>query len=265
MQAPTAPSGPPIQEPGERACPSCGASNGPLAAFCWQCYRQFAPNGAAPGSPGPVGYAQRTGPAPTGLRGPGYPPVYAPAPTPSPFPEPTPRRGLAGMVGVLVFVVAVAAGVFVFLKDAPDPELPASLGGLPRVSGPQVDAGVEMFRSAAEAEGVSADMAIYGSEVAPTAALVWVTGVATPMDDGGFREFADGFNTGLGTGSLDETGRTTNVVDGVTFDCVPIVGTPPGSMCMWEEDGVFWLVFQLAGGDVGAAQDLAVSAHQAAA
>jgi hypothetical protein len=166
---------------------------------------------------------------------------------------------------VLVFVVAVAAGVFLFLKDAPDPELPASLGGLPRVTGPQVDAGVEMFRSAAEAEGVSADMAIYGSAQAPTAALVWVTGVGAPMEDDDFSEFADGFNTGLGTGSLDETRRTTNVVDGVTFDCAPVVGTPPGSMCMWQEDGVFWLVFQLSGGNVADAQDLAVAAHQAAA
>jgi hypothetical protein len=169
------------------------------------------------------------------------------------------------MAGVLLFVAAVAAGVFLFLKDAPDPALPATLGGLPRVTGPQVDAGVEMFRSAAEAEGVSADMAVYGSAGAPSAALVWVTGVATPMDDEGFREFADGFNTGLGTGSLDETRRSTTVVDGVTFDCTPVVGNPPGSMCMWQEDGVFWLVFQLSGGDVGAAQDLALAAHRTAA
>lgn len=261
MQAPVTPSGPPAQEPDGRACPACGASNGPLAAFCWQCYRQFGPAYAqAVPAPGPGAFAPRPGPPlgrPLG-------PAYSPLPAPEPLAPPKPGRSLAGVIGVLVFVVAVAAGAFVFLNKPAQPTLPESVGELTKITDPAMESTLEMFRSLAESQGVTADMGIYGSAGIPSAALIWVTGAEAPGDDG-FAEFAEGFNTGLGTGSLDETHRTSEVIDGVTFECVPVVGEPPGSVCLWEEDGVFWMAFELSGTNVGSAQDLAVAAHRAAA
>jgi hypothetical protein len=163
------------------------------------------------------------------------------------------------MLGVLSIVIAISAGVFVVRNQAPNASLPDSFGGLSRIRNAQIDQGVELFRSMAETEGVSADMGVYGVG-APSAALVWVTGVVAPSGDD-FAEFADGFNTGLGTGSLDQSRRTSAVVGGVTYECAPVVGTPPGSVCMWEQDDVFWIVFELSGATMGAAQDLAVAAH----
>jgi hypothetical protein len=192
-------------------------------------------------------------------------PAYAPTPASEPFAPPKPSRSLAGMVGALVFVVAAAAGVFVFMNKPSDPALPQAVGGLTRITDPAIEQTVDMFRSLAESEGVHADMGIYGTAGLPSAALIWVTGAAVPEDEQGFSEFAQGFNTGLGTGSLDETRRTSAVVDGVTFECAPVVGEPPGSVCLWQEGDAFWMAFELSGSDVGSAQDLAVAAHRAIA
>ena len=53
------------------------------------------------------------------------------------------------------------------------------------------------------------------------------------------------------------------MIGGITYECAPVVGTPPGGVCMWEQDDVFWIVFELSGARMGAAQDLAVAAHDA--
>jgi hypothetical protein len=190
-------------------------------------------------------------------------PAYAPTPAAEPFAPPKPGRSLAGIVGVLVFVVAIAAGVFVFMNKAAGPTFPQSMGGLTKIDDPAMEQTLDMFRAMAESQGVTADMGIYGAGGVPSAALIWVTGADAP-DEQDFAEFAEGFNTGLGTGTLDETRRTSEVVDGVTFECAPVVGQPPGSVCLWQEDGVFWMVFELSGANLGSAQDLAVAAHQAA-
>jgi hypothetical protein len=166
------------------------------------------------------------------------------------------------MIGVLVFVVAVAAGVFVFMNKASAPTLPQSVGGLTKISDPAIDPTVEMFRSMAESQGVQADIGLYGTAGLPSAAIIWVTGADAPSDGQAFSEFAEGFNTGLGSGSLDEARRTTEVVDGISIECAPVVGEPPGSMCLWQEDDVLWMVFELSDGSLGSASDLAASVHQ---
>jgi hypothetical protein len=166
------------------------------------------------------------------------------------------------MIGVLVFVVAVAAGVFVFMNKPSAPTLPPSVGGLTKITDPNIDQTVEMFRSMAESQGVQADIGLYGSAGLPSAALIWVTGAEAPTDGQAFTEFAEGFNTGLGTGTLDQTRRTTETVDGITIECAPVVGQPPGSMCLWQENDVFWMVFELSGTNSGSARDLAVAVHE---
>jgi hypothetical protein len=202
---------------------------------------------ARPGAPGgrPVGTA------------------YAPAPATESFTPSKPARSIAGMIGVLVFVVAIAAGVFVFMNKPSAPTLPQSVAGLTKITDPAIDQTVEMFRSMAESQGVQADIGLYGSAGLPSAALIWVTGAEAPTDGAAFTEFAEGFNTGLGTGTLDQARRTTETVDGITIECAPVVGEPPGSMCLWQEDDVFWMVFELSGGaSSGSARDLAVAVHE---
>ncbi len=266
MQAPTAPSGQPAQEPDERACPSCGAANGPIAAFCWQCYRPF---GAA-GSPGP-GPAPGAAPRGAGYPGAPYPPqngglrgaVYAP-PSPS-IAYAEPKRSLGTMATIVVATLAVVGGVFFFMHRAPGVELPQGFGGLTQVDNPQVEAALDMFRSQAGSEGISADMGIYGTAGVPSVALAWVADASVPNADAAFTEFAGGFNEGLGTGSLDESRRTTETIEGVQYLCAPVSGTPASNICMWERDGIFWILFDLSGSSMNATQQLAVAAYGAAA
>jgi len=264
MQAPTAPSGPPAQEPGGRACPACGAANGALAAFCWQCYRPFGA-AVAPAQPGPPstapyagGYAGYAGSPRTpgaGLKG----AISVPAPSTS---IPGSRsRGLGAMLGGLLVSMAVAAGVFFFLNRGPGVELPTSFGGLSQISNAQVDAAIDAFREEAGGGGYSTDMGLYGTAGVPSAALVWVSDPSTPSTDAAFTEFADGFNEGLGTGSLDASRRTTETVGGVAYLCAPIAGSPPANVCMWQVDEIYWILFDLSGSQMGATRALASAAN----
>ena len=251
MQAPTTPSGPSAQEPAERACPGCGAANGPLAAFCWQCYRQF-------------GLAPTPAFSPARFDGrPGIPQAPIPGLRDAAIAPPSPRR-LGGMVGALAIVLAIAAGLFFFLHRGPGVELPDSFGGVSRISDPQIEAALDAFRTQASAAGVEADMAAYGQGNVPSAALIWVTGGGVPTADDAWSQFAEGFNSGLGTGSLDDSRKTAETIDGVTYRCAPIQGTTPGGLCLWDEDGIFWILVDLSGANA-AARDLAVAAHDAAA
>ena len=33
----------------------------------------------------------------------------------------------------------------------------------------------------------------------------------------------------------------------MTFVCAPVLGVTPGTICMWQEDSVFWLLFDFSG------------------
>jgi hypothetical protein len=258
MQAPTAPGGPPAQEPDERACPSCGAANGQLAAFCWQCYRPFGAAAEPAGAPRGAGYPGAPYPQ-QGLRG----ATFAPQPLTAPYARP--RGNLGAMAAVVLLSLSAVAGVFFFMHRAPGVELPQGFGGLTQVSNAQVDAALEMFRTQADAEGVAADMGIYGQAGVPSVALAWVADGSVPNADAAFDEFAGGFNQGLGTGTLDESRRTTETIDGVSYLCAPVTGSPPANICMWEKDDIFWILFDLSGATMGATRDLASTANAAVA
>jgi hypothetical protein len=169
------------------------------------------------------------------------------------------------MVGLLLVALAVAAGVYVFLNRGASAELPDSFGGLTRIEDPQVEAILDVVRSQAVTEGIDVDMGFYGDAGIPSAALMWVTNADAPSTDAAFDEFAGGFNTGLGTGSLDQTRRTSEVVDGITFVCAPVVGTPAANICLWEDEDVWWMLFDLSGSNMNTTQDLAVAASGATA
>lgn len=252
MQAPTTPSGPPAQEPDERPCPNCGAANGPAAAFCWQCYRPF---GATPAG------ATDQGSSTWGR--PGYRPPSGWTPSPSPFQVEAPKRGLGTMVGVVLLTLAVIGAAWYFIGRRDTVTVPESFGGMPRIDDEQTQLAVDAFRTEIESTGIEGDMVIYGNGV-PTAALVWVRDATVPTTNAAFDEFATGFNEGIGAdGSLGKKTRTT--VSGVTYVCAPVLGVATGTICMWQDEDIFWLLFDFSGGTFDAGQDLAVVAHDAVA
>lgn len=248
MQAPTTPNGSTAaREPGGRSCPSCGVGNGMEAAFCWQCFRPFSAGRSGAYDPN----------AATGVRGgvPGTQPATLPLPQ---------RRSATARIGAAVIAVAVVAGAgLFFLNRGSGAALPASFGGMAQVEGPDVDQAVELFDEQVEAQGFQADIALYGSNGTPAAALFWaVDGSGTSMDQA-FDEFTGGFSAGLGSAGYSGVTTSSEVVGGVRYLCASM-GTLSTGMCMWTRDDVFWVLIELTP-SVQGPLELAVTAHDAAA
>ena len=254
MQAPTTPSGPPAKEPDERACAGCGAANGISAAFCWQCYRPFA---AAPDAPAPAG-------ASAGWARPGVPNApggWTPSPTSSPFPAGPRSSGLGTMAVVIVTTLAVIGGAWFLLFREGAVVAPEAFGGMPSIDTPETQLVGDTFRAEVKTNGIDGDIVIYGNGT-PAAALIWIRDASVPTTDAAFDEFAAGFNEGIGaSGSLGK--KLSEGVAGVTYVCAPVLGATTGTICMWQDEDVFWLIFDFSGGSFGAGQDLAVVAHDA--
>lgn len=250
MQAPRTPASP-GEKPETRGCPSCGAANGVLAAFCWQCYAAF---GAAP----VAASALPTAPA-RGLRGPA---LEQPVPI-LPAERTTTSRFKPAVGAVLVGILASMAVAWMLNRPA-DAELPEAFGGLNQIHDPRLETILEAFTQQADQVGFSGELALYGGAgTVPTAALAWVSDGSTAPVAEGFEEFADGFDTGLGTGSLDRAGRVDETIEGIDYLCAPVDAQPPATLCMWQEDAIYWILYDLSGADVDTAQTLAVSATAA--
>ena len=113
--------------------------------------------------------------------------------------------------------------------------------------------------------GIEGDLALYG-QATPTAALIWIRDPSVPATDEAFEQFASGFDAGIGSsGSIDVSTKKSDLVGGVTYVCAAIEGVTPGTICMWQDDEVFWVLFDLSGQPQTAGQDLAVVAHDAIA
>lgn len=251
MQAPpTTPSGAPAKEPAQRSCPGCGAANGAVAAFCWQCYRPFGM--AAQPQSGPI-YRQ------------GGPRATMPEPAVVTAPAGPSGRRVGAPAAVLVVLVAAAAGWFLFLRGGTDIELPEAFGGLTRVEGVQADLAREEFLAEAEREGGQGDVGLYGTAGVPSAALVWVMDDTVSNTDEAFEAFASGANSAV-AGSIDTLRRSSEVVDGVQYVCVAAGTTPSAAICIWVQDEAFWILADLSGtGRIADTQALAVAAHDAIA
>lgn len=258
MQTPTTPSGPPAQQPGDRTCPNCGAPNGPTVAFCYRCYQPFGAYQTPP----------RLGGSPPD-RGPWTPGMPAAAPawtrTPSPFDAPARRRWDVGRIVAVVFVTLAAIGlVNRWVGRDGSVALPEQFGGLGRMESAQTELVVDAFHRQLERMGVEGDIAMYGAGL-PTTGLVWIRDPRSPTTEAAFDEFATGFDSGIGAaGSLDGSRRTVETVDGVIYVCAPLVSDVSGTICMWQDQGVFWLLFDLSGGSFEAGKALAQGAHDAA-
>jgi len=143
--------------------------------------------------------------------------------------------------------------------------MPDGFGGLSLIENEQTAIAVDGFATEADTAGIEGEMALYGDGI-PTAALIWIHDASVPTTDEAFEQFATGFDSGIGaSGSLDDSRKTTDLVDGVTYVCAPVVSVAPGTICMWQEDEIFWLLFEFSGQPQDAGQDLAVVAHDAIA
>jgi len=257
MQAPTTPNGSPAQQPGGRTCPNCAAPNGLTAAFCWQCYQPF---GAYQTPPGLAGSPPDRGPWTPGM------PATPPAWTRAPFDAPARRRGGLGRILTVVVATLVAiGGAYWFVSRDASVALPETVGGLSRMDDAQTQVVVHAFHEQLERMGVEGDIAMYGAGL-PTAALVWIHDAAAPTTDDAFDRFATGFDSGIGAaGSLDGSRKTIETLDGITYVCAPLVSDVSGTICMWQDREVFWLLFDFSGGSFEQGRTLARGAHEAAA
>ena len=83
--------------------------------------------------------------------------------------------------------------------------------------------------------------------------------------DAAFDQFATGFDSGFGaSGSLDGSRKSIETLDGVTYVCAPLVSDVSGTICMWQDQEVFWLLFDFSGDSFQAGKTLAERAHDAA-
>jgi hypothetical protein len=258
MQAPTTPSGSPAPQPGDRTCPNCGAPNGLTAAFCWQCHQPF---GASPTPPGLTGSPPDRGAWTPGM--PAAPPTWTRTPGPLDTPA-RPGGGVGRIVGVVLVTLAAIGIVTWWVGRDASVALPEQVGGLVRMENAQTEFVTDTFHRQLDTMGVEGDIAMYGAGL-PTAFLVWMRDASTPTTDAAFDEFATGFDSGIGTtGSLDGSRKTVETIDGVTYVCAPVVSDVSGAICMWQDQEVFWLLFDFSGGSFEAGKVLAKGAHDAA-
>jgi hypothetical protein len=165
------------------------------------------------------------------------------------------------MAIVIVTTLAVIGGAWFLLFREGAVLAPEAFGGMPRIDSPDTELVVDTFRAQVQTNGIEGDIVIYGNGV-PAAALIWIRDASVPTTDAAFDEFAAGFNEGIGaTGSLGK--KQSEGIAGVTYVCAPVLGATPGTLCMWQNEDVFWLMFDFSGGSFAAGQDLAVVAHDA--
>ena len=245
MQAPTTRDSGAHPDPRVRSCSGCGAENASSATFCWRCFRVFDE------VPTPAG-ALRSRPGATGARLPAGPGTAT-------------ARSLPRLVAIVLVVLGAAAAIaYVGLRE-PGISFPSSFAALERIDGPQTDLAAEVFRSASEAGGMEADVAFYGTDGEPVAALMWIRG---PDPAGGGSEealeaFASGFASG-NNGSVLTSSRIDRTVDGIDYVCAPVAGSLPAGLCLWAEDELFWVLLDVRPGtDLAGAEDLAVAARTA--
>ena len=266
MQAPTTPDDRPDHGSEGRTCAGCGAANGLTAAFCWQCYRPF---GHAAPPPGMASAPRAT--AFAGSRAPTEAPDVPTTPSAQlprtwarsrgPFDRPAPIRSIGTTLGVIAVTLAVIGGAWWFLHREAAVSMPDGFGGLTRIQDEQTALAVDTFEEQTETMGIEGEMAIYGGGTL-SAALIWIRDASIPATDEAFERFAGGFDAGIGSdGSVDTSRKTSDLVNGVTYLCAPVVGVASGTICMWQDDEVYWTLFDLSGGPQAAGQELAVAAH----
>ena len=172
--------------------------------------------------------------------------------------------GLGRIVRVVLVTLASIGIVTWWVGRDGSVALPQQVSGLVRMENAQTDLVVDAFHRQLDTMGVEGDIAMYGAGL-PTTALVWIRDASAPTTEAAFDEFATGFDSGIGAaGSLDGSRKTVDTLDGVTYVCAPLVSGVSGTICMWQDQEVFWLLFDFSGGSFEAGKALAEGAHEAA-
>jgi hypothetical protein len=218
----------------KRACPSCGAENGPDADFCWKCYARFVPPPPPPGRPGQAAWGRMPPPGSTFQ--------------PSPITEPT--RGSRGssvakIVGGVVVAALVAFAVHTFFGA--DVHLPDAVAGRPRMSTDDIESFEKDMQDLGSRNDLTVDAGAYGSGVQPEFLVLLVHGKSIESTDALFDEFVGGLEQSGAT--VDRTGGLAEAHDGADYRCVPVTGNRvTAAACIWREDGSVGIVLDLTEG-----------------
>ena len=225
---------PSAQEPGQRHCVHCEAPSGQTACFCWRCYQPVDGDDPAPLSPS------------------------APALQSVETTEPNRLR----LFVVVVVVILAAFGGYRYLISDGSVRLPENIHGLSRFDDARSTIAVKNVHSDMVIARVEGDVAFYGWD-APTAAVMWIRGASTKTIDDAFEEHAYWFSGR--DGLLDASEKTTETIDGATYVCAPVIRPfrAPGTICMWQDKDLFWLLLDSSGQRPENARSLAVSARDA--
>ncbi|HEX6330621.1 MAG TPA: hypothetical protein VF129_04945 [Actinomycetota bacterium] len=79
-----------------------------------------------------------------------------------------------------------------------------------------------------------------------------------------FSDFALGFDSTFGAGTIDRSRVTERASNGVTVMCAPVVGATPSNVCLWQRDDVAWVLVDFSGSQMPATMELAAAATAAA-
>ena len=216
----------------KRACPSCGAENGPDAGFCWKCYARFVP------PPPPPGQAAAWG------RMPRPEPTFVPSPI---LEQPSKSRGssLARIVVGVVVAAAAAFAVHSFLGTSV--HLPDSVAGRPRMNTADIKTFEKDMQDLGSRNDLKVDAGGYGNGAKPDFLVLLVHGKSIESTDELFDEFVGGLKQSGAT--VDETGGLAEAHDGADYRCVPLAGNGvTAAACIWRESGSVGIVLDMTEG-----------------
>lgn len=206
----------------KRACASCGSGNAPDAAFCWRCLVPITPIPPSPGA------SRGTGPS-----------VLPPAPVPRPLQDPTTRARSSRMTGVIVSLVAAAAGYLgVQYLMGPGLSLPNTLAGAERLTDPGSQRFERSMADEGDRYGIDAEAGVYGAPLAPEFFVILVDGAAVETTDQLFDALVTGFSQAGAV--VNEGGAKSGTRRGSDYRCVgAVAGAETAIACMWrDEDNV---------------------------
>ncbi len=173
----------------------------------------------------------------------------------APRTPPGSRRALA--VGAVALVVL--AGAFLGYRALVDrsPELPGQLAGTPRMEDPQIEVGIQAFRSHLEAGEMEGDMAFYGAGGLPSFAVAWFHDPSGAPLDSAFRSFSMGFASASQAGA-DPGSVEARTIGGVRYLCAS-GSSLATAICMWRDGDAYWVVLDVRPG-AGAADSRQLAA-----
>ncbi len=125
-------------------------------------------------------------------------------------------------------------------------DVPDSVNGIPRVTGPFAESFDQQISAAADDFDVSAQGGVYGTEAAPDFLVVVANGAAEETADELFTSMVEGMAQG---GAVKSGATSAGDLDGATYRCLAatVQGIPIGT-CMWVADRHVGIVLDLDGG-----------------